>query len=120
VSNIPQDELTLTGRAPLARSLHLRLARTTRLYVTLYPVTRGTPKMLAYASADLTECRLGSDSGGWVLWLDSTAFDVSATEAEKILAAYPTLTVQEREEPTGPTGLPYIDVPEIVARTEWT
>lgn len=79
-------ELSLTGRAPLNRTLHLRLSRGHVLYTTMSSNAK-SPHMLAYAHAELARCRLVTDAMGWCLWLGDASFDVSEKEATRIRAA---------------------------------
>lgn len=92
-------ELTLTGRSPLNRNLHLRLARGHRLYVSLYhALDAGPVRMLASASAEMDGCYLERGTSDMSsLWVGNCAFDLTEREADEISATYSQLRVEQSE-----------------------
>ena len=92
-------ELTLAGKSPLARVLHVTLSRGHRLYASIQkPQCR---VQLAYACAEIADCYL-HQSDRWSLWMGCAAFDVSDAECERIQATFPQISVKKAEPAISP------------------
>jgi hypothetical protein len=93
-------ELKLDGKAPLARTLHLRMNVGGHLTASLYVLTpKRVPKSLAFSVMKLADCYLflGKYDNS-ALWLGHAAFDVSEAEAQQIRATYEPLGLHIEKE----------------------
>jgi hypothetical protein len=117
------SELTLTGKTPLKRVLNLMAEPRGSMSAGVYPSSGFAGISIAWASERLANCRLYDDEKRPSLWVGHAAFDVSPSEARQIREKFEPIGLRI-ETPAAPAFvLPpevYIDVPEIVARTEWT
>ena len=80
-------ELSLNGKAEFPRTLSISVGHH-HMTVALYVEAQKIRKKIAFATTKFSDCYLRLDKYVPALWIGSTAFDVTAAEAQQIRSAY--------------------------------
>lgn len=100
LAHAPRTEIVLGPKRELKRSLTITFY-VDRLTVVMNPARSAYGRMLAWAQAEIADCRLSfHDAQRCCLWVGTTAFELTDSEGERLAAAFPGcgLRVDRREE----------------------